>query len=77
MENLYELVLKQYQAAKEQIDDDEYEVFKYLESPKNQIIIHYPIRMDDGTMRMIKAYRTQHNNVLGPFKGVFLTKYYV
>ena len=69
--NLFELVLKQYETAKANmtIEDDDYEVFKYLECPKNQIIVQYPIRMDDGSIKMIKGYRTQHNNVLGPFKG--------
>ena len=69
MTNLFDLVLKQYEKAKRLIKDDDYEVFKYLESPKNQIIIHYPIRMDDNSVRIIKAYRSQHNNILGPFKG--------
>ena len=69
MTNLFELVLKQYENAKELLTDDEYEVFKYLECPKNQIMIHYPVRMDDGSIEIIKGYRTQHNNVLGPFKG--------
>jgi len=70
--NLFELVLKQYEQAKEKMvmeGDDRYDVFSYLECPKNQIIIHYPIRMDDGSVKIIKGYRTQHNNVLGPFKG--------
>ena len=69
--NLFELVLKQYETAKENmtVEEDDYEVFKYLECPKNQIIVQYPIRMDDGSIKMIKGYRTQHNNVLGPFKG--------
>jgi glutamate dehydrogenase/leucine dehydrogenase len=69
MANIFEIVLKQYENAKKLMTDDEYEVFKYLERPKNQIIVTYPIRMDDGSVRMIEGYRTQHNNVLGPFKG--------
>jgi glutamate dehydrogenase (NAD(P)+) len=69
--NLFELVLKQYESAKKAmgLSDDEYDVFKYLECPKNQIIVQYPIRMDDGSVKMIEGFRTQHNNVLGPFKG--------
>jgi glutamate dehydrogenase (NAD(P)+) len=69
-ENLFELVLEQYETAKKHITTpDTYEVFKFLEYPKNEIIIHYPVRMDDGSVNMIKGYRVQHNNVLGPFKG--------
>jgi glutamate dehydrogenase (NAD(P)+) len=75
MSNLFELVLKQYEVAKKAYcddnddNDDEYNIFNYLEFPKNEIIIHYPIRMDDGTIRIMKGYRVQYNNVLGPYKG--------
>ena len=32
-------------------------------------MVNYPIRLDDGSVKMLKGYRVQHNNVLGPFKG--------
>ncbi len=40
-----------------------------LSEPKNELIVHFPVRMDDGKMKLFKGYRIQHNNVLGPFKG--------
>jgi len=40
-----------------------------LSEPKNEIIVHFPVRMDDGSMKMFKGYRIQHNNILGPYKG--------
>ena len=40
-----------------------------LMQPKNEIMVHFPVRMDDGKTRMFKGYRIQHNNLLGPFKG--------
>ncbi|MEN8662092.1 MAG: Glu/Leu/Phe/Val dehydrogenase [Lentimonas sp.] len=40
-----------------------------LTQPKNEIMIHYPVQMDDGSWRLFKGYRVQHNNVLGPYKG--------
>ena len=40
-----------------------------LSEPKNELIVHFPVRMDDGSMRIFKGYRIQHNNILGPFKG--------
>lgn len=40
-----------------------------LAQPKNEIIVHFPVRMDDGSYRLFKGYRVQHNNVLGPYKG--------
>ena len=40
-----------------------------LSEPKNEIIVHFPVRMDDGSHQMFKGYRIQHNNLLGPYKG--------
>jgi glutamate dehydrogenase (NAD(P)+) len=40
-----------------------------LAQPKNEIMVHFPVRMDDGQFRLFKGYRVQHNNALGPYKG--------
>lgn len=40
-----------------------------ISQPKNEIMVHCPVRMDDGTWQLVKGYRVQHNNVLGPYKG--------
>lgn len=40
-----------------------------MAQPKNELIIHFPVLMDDGSYRLFKGYRVQHNNVLGPYKG--------
>jgi glutamate dehydrogenase (NAD(P)+) len=40
-----------------------------LAQPKNEIMVHFPVKMDDGEFRLFKGYRVQHNNALGPFKG--------
>jgi glutamate dehydrogenase/leucine dehydrogenase len=40
-----------------------------LSQPKNEIIVNFPVRMDDGSYRLFKGYRIQHNNLLGPYKG--------
>jgi len=40
-----------------------------MAQPKNELIVHFPVRMDDGNFRLFKGYRVQHNNVLGPYKG--------
>ena len=40
-----------------------------LSQPKNEIIINFPVKMDNGEVRVFKGYRVQHNNLLGPFKG--------
>ncbi|MSR45078.1 MAG: Glu/Leu/Phe/Val dehydrogenase [Phycisphaerales bacterium] len=40
-----------------------------LARPKNEIIVHFPVLMDDGEYQMFTGYRIQHNDALGPFKG--------
>lgn len=40
-----------------------------LAQPKNELMVHFPAKMDDGSTRLFKGYRVQHNNVLGPYKG--------
>ncbi|TVQ76359.1 MAG: Glu/Leu/Phe/Val dehydrogenase, partial [Phycisphaeraceae bacterium] len=40
-----------------------------LAQPKNEIMVHFPVRMDDGRYSLFKGYRVQHNNALGPYKG--------
>ena len=40
-----------------------------ITQPKNEIMVHCPVEMDDGTWQLFKGYRVQHNNVLGPYKG--------
>src|SRR5262245_41514784 len=44
-------------------------VYTILSQPKNEIIINFPVRMDDGRYLLFKGYRVQHNNILGPYKG--------
>ncbi|MEX0777458.1 MAG: Glu/Leu/Phe/Val dehydrogenase [Phycisphaeraceae bacterium] len=40
-----------------------------LAQPKNELIVHFPVRLDDGHYKLFKGYRVQHNNILGPYKG--------
>ncbi len=46
-----------------------HEVQIILAQPKNEIMVHFPVRMDDGTFKLFKGYRVQHNNAIGPYKG--------
>jgi len=40
-----------------------------IAQPKNEIMVHFPVLMDDGHHQLFKGYRVQHNNALGPYKG--------
>lgn len=37
--------------------------------PKRIIEVNLPIKMDDGSTKTFTAYRSQHNDARGPFKG--------
>jgi glutamate dehydrogenase (NAD(P)+) len=40
-----------------------------LSEPKNEIIVNFPVELDDGSFRLFTGYRIQHNNIMGPYKG--------
>ena len=50
----------------EKIDDV---LLSYLNTCKRELIMEIPLRKDDGSLLPVKAFRVQHNNARGPFKG--------
>jgi len=40
-----------------------------LSQPKNSIIVNFPVKMDNGDYEIVRGFRIQHNNALGPYKG--------
>ncbi|MEA3272965.1 MAG: Glu/Leu/Phe/Val dehydrogenase [Patescibacteria group bacterium] len=44
-------------------------ILEILKKPKRIIQVSFPVKMDDGSARVFKGYRVQHNNTLGPHKG--------
>lgn len=67
-ESLYERVQAQMERAARAIELSP-DVHRILERPMSRITVNFPVRMDDGQVRMFTGYRVQHNNALGPFKG--------
>ena len=45
------------------------ESWERLQHPQKTLSVTIPMRHDDGTLKMYKAYRCQYDNTLGPFKG--------
>jgi len=45
------------------------EIETILENPQRKVEVSFPLRMDDGSMKMIQGFRVQHNNTAGPYKG--------
>ncbi len=44
-------------------------VYEYLKEPFRFIEVSIPLEKDEGGIEVITGYRSQHNNVLGPYKG--------
>ncbi len=42
---------------------------KILSVTNNELVVHFPVRMDNGEIEIFTGYRVQHNNALGPYKG--------
>lgn len=67
-EKLFETAVEQFDAAADLVGLPD-RIRKLLRSPKNEIIVSFPVEMDDGELRMFRGYRVQHSDILGPFKG--------
>ena len=44
-------------------------LLEILKHPKRELTVNFPVRMDDGSIRVYTGYRVQYNDALGPFKG--------
>ena len=67
-QTVYDDVRRQFDKAANlmKLDPD---VRRILATTVNEIVVHFPVKMDDGRVEMFTGYRVQHNNTLGPFKG--------
>ncbi len=61
-------VMMQFHSAADQIDLNP-NIRKILSITNNEIIVHFPVKMDNGEVEIFTGYRVQHNNALGPYKG--------
>ncbi len=48
------------------LDDD---MRVYLRTCQRELIVHFPVQMDDGKVRMFTGFRVHHNATKGPVKG--------
>ncbi|MGQ0796616.1 MAG: Glu/Leu/Phe/Val family dehydrogenase [Methanobacteriota archaeon] len=66
--NPFEVAQKQIDRAgtKLNLDPGMLEVLKYA---RRELTVHFPVKMDDGRVRVFTGYRVQYNDAIGPFKG--------
>ena len=66
--NPYHMAVAQFEAAADRLDLSS-DLRAILRAPKRELTVHFPVRMDDGSIRMFTGYRVQHNINRGPAKG--------
>ena len=67
--NLAEMAVSQVEKAAAHIREADRDVIEKLKYTKREIIVHFPAKMDDGSVRIFSGYRVQHDDSRGPFKG--------
>ncbi len=44
-------------------------VREFLSFPKRELTVNFPVKLEDGSVRVFTGYRVHHSTVLGPTKG--------
>jgi glutamate dehydrogenase (NAD(P)+) len=66
--SVYQNVVEQFDKAADLMNLDP-DVRRILSTTKNEIVVHFPVKMHGGQVEMFTGYRLQHNDALGPYKG--------
>ena len=66
--NVFEIAQSQIDKVAKQLNLDP-GLHAIIREPKKVIEVNFPVRMDDGSVRVFKGFRSQHNNAIGPYKG--------
>jgi glutamate dehydrogenase (NAD(P)+) len=67
--NLAHMAMRQIEIAVAHMPELDQGILEKMKYTKREIIIHFPVRMDDGKVKVFTGYRVQHNDTRGPFKG--------
>ncbi len=67
--NAYQVAHQQFERAAVHLGDIPPGIIEYLRHPKRELTVNFPVKMDNGDLRMFTGYRVHYNNVLGPTKG--------
>ena len=59
---------RQFDAAADALNLED-SVRKVLREVKRELVVHFPVEMDDGSFRLFTGFRVQHNIARGPAKG--------
>jgi glutamate dehydrogenase (NAD(P)+) len=67
-EDAWEQALKQFNQAADYLPLKR-GIREFLAYPKRELTVHFPVKMDDGSVRVYTGHRVHHSTVLGPSKG--------
>jgi glutamate dehydrogenase (NAD(P)+) len=66
--NPWHVAQRQFDLAAEQLNLSP-GLRRVLREPKRELTVHFPVKMDDGSVEVFTGYRVQHNLGRGPAKG--------
>src|SRR5436853_3188146 len=66
--NPYDMAIAQFDEAADRLGLSQ-SMRAILRKPKRELIVNFPVRMDNGDVEMFTGYRVQHNINRGPAKG--------
>ena len=64
----FDMAIEQFSAAADKLNLDQ-GMREILSNCKRELTVHFPVRMDDGTIKVYTGYRIEHNMARGPAKG--------
>ena len=68
LQSAYEIAVEQFNEAIQYMDLSP-ETADVLRVSKRELTVRFPVRMDDGSVRVFTGFRVQHNDACGPAKG--------
>jgi glutamate dehydrogenase (NAD(P)+) len=66
--NPWAVAQRQFDLAAERLNLDE-GMRRVLREPRRELTVHFPVKMDDGSVQVFTGFRVQHNLGRGPAKG--------
>jgi len=66
--NPWEVAQQQFDLAAERLHLDD-GMRRVLREPRRELTVHFPVKMDDGSVKVYTGFRVQHNLGRGPAKG--------
>lgn len=67
-QSMHDVVMRQFNETADAMHLNP-DIRNILSITNNEIIVNFPVKMDNGQVKIFTGYRVQHNNVLGPYKG--------